>query len=82
MYTGNCLPEGEKLTNPNTWHKPYAAILLETSQFNDCVNHMGKKGWPENGGLLSMGEVYNHTTVHKFSNLNHTELQKTSQKSL
>ena len=29
-----------------------------------------------------MGQVYEHTTVHKFSNLNHSELQKTSQKSL
>jgi hypothetical protein len=31
---------------------------LETSQFNDCINHAGKEGWPQNGGVLSMGEVY------------------------
>jgi hypothetical protein len=64
MYTGNCLPTS---TAENSPHKPYAAILLETSQLNDAINHRGKEGWPKTGGLLSMGEVYEQTTIHKFS---------------
>jgi hypothetical protein len=55
IYTGNCLPKSDVKNSP---HKPYAAILLETTQLNDSVNHRGKEGWPKTGGLLSMGEVY------------------------
>ena len=64
VYTGNCLPQGEQ---KDTFHRPYAAILLETSQLNDAINHRGKDGWPKDGGVIGLGDIYEQKTVHKFS---------------
>ena len=45
VYTSNHLPKAG--TNPDDgFHTKHAAVCLETSQFNDAVNKIGKAGWP------------------------------------
>ena len=64
VYCSNWCPEFE-----GTHFRPHAAICLETCNFTDTTNMCEKEGWPNNNGVLSMGEQYNHTTVHKFVKL-------------
>ena len=64
-YTGNFLPAGQ-----DSKHRQHAAVCLETCMLPDAVNQKNTgNGWPKNGGVLKMGETYEHTTIHKFSHL-------------
>jgi galactose mutarotase-like enzyme len=66
VYTGNQLPEGKN----DFPHQRHATISLETTSFPNAVNQIGSKGWPQKGGILSMGEVYKQKTIHKFTTIN------------
>jgi galactose mutarotase-like enzyme len=69
VYCGNWLPEVE-----NSNFRPHAAICLETCHFTDNLNMQSISNWPDSRGILSMGEEYLHTTIHKFEILSESTL--------
>jgi galactose mutarotase-like enzyme len=42
----------------------HAAICLETCQFPDAINKIGRPGFPTRP-FLEKGETYKQTTIHK-----------------
>ena len=65
VYTANFLPKTGK--DPADHHTQYSSICLETTNFNNAVNFIGKEGWPEEKHVLfRAGETYQQATLHEF----------------
>ena len=66
VYTSNFLPKPKK-DDDGDKHIQHAAICLETTQFNNAVNMIGKEGWPKEEQVFLMADKpYKHATLHKF----------------
>jgi aldose 1-epimerase len=61
LYTGNFL-DGSLTGKRNTVYGQHSGFCLETQHYPDSVNH---PSFPST--LLRPGQVYHHTTVHRFS---------------
>ena len=49
-------------------HAKHAAVSLNTCNYHDATN-LAMKEQRGNGSLLSMGQLYQHVTVHKFKRI-------------
>ena len=59
IYTSNFIPSSQDKDFNDGNHSQHAAICLETTQFNNAINMIGKDGWPTDEEVyLTAGKTY------------------------